>query len=118
MTLGSLTNREHRQVLCAQMVSHYKAIQALNKRLGSKKYTRQYRDQTCDSAVKQREDRSCVIEEMERHQKELLEAFAQLPEVRHDKTLQMRGPAIRFAMELAQKPKNPKYLRTQGKLLP
>lgn len=117
MTLGSMTNHEYRQALCQEMVSHYKAIQALENRLRCKKYKKVHRDPTSDVAVTQKEDRAAILETKNRLHKELLEAFSKLPEVRADKTLQLTGAALRFAMELARKTPNPKYLKTQESLL-
>jgi hypothetical protein len=110
--------QEVRQAIYRQIVASYRAIRAIERRLKLKKYTRRYVNPKCASAVKQAEDRACILAEQERHQQELLKAFCKLPEVRQDKTLQMRGPAIRFAQELAAKPRNPKYLKGQAVLVP
>jgi hypothetical protein len=109
--------QELRNDICQTMTRCLTEIRRLEKRLSLKRYSRVYKKPDSKTAQKRDVDRIELEDLLVESQDELYEAFMRLPEVRQDETLHHYRWALKFAEQLAAKPRFHKYLIGQKALV-
>lgn len=104
--------QQYREHLFQKMISAHREIGRIKKVLSQKKFSREFKDQSCKTAIKLHKTRIILNGEAESARAEMIDAWMRLPENRSSGTVNL-SEMLDFLKSLTKRPRKKKFMKNQ-----